>query len=239
MARLAEHETSGPWRRALCSVAVICGALVGACGGEARRPSDASPPAPTTDTVPTSSTPACPPPGPPPSLDCPAELLLDVDPRVAETTVSGSVRIEPIQEPEFPYPVVFPPDTPLPDPNPDPATWDRSDVPAGACVFRLWGVNAACYPSGGTFFTESCAAVGAGGPLIAPGSYYDGNECGRAPGCPSAEPYIVSSGYWWYFGNSGVAESGEVFTDLVICAPECANSFAMGGCLRLHTPSSR
>jgi hypothetical protein len=113
-------------------------------------------------------------------------------------------------------------------------------VPAGACVFRLWGVNAACYPAGGTFFTGSCAELNAEPVHVSPGSYYDGGGgCGVAPGCPSAEPYAFDPGAWWYFGNSGV-ENGATFTDLVICAPECANSFALaGGCLRLRTKSSR
>jgi hypothetical protein len=162
--------------------------------------------------------------------------LIDVDPRVAETTVSGNVRVEPLQEPAFPEPVVFPPDFQWPDQNPDPATWDRSDMPAGACVFRLWGVDAAtCYAWGGTFFTGSCADRVAGGIGVAPGSYYDGGDCSVAPGCPSAEPYDTGeSGYWWYFGKSGVSDSGEKFTDLVICAPECAGSFYLGGCLSLY-----
>lgn len=171
-------------------------------------------------------------------MDCPNELLIDIDPRVTDPTISDRVSVDPIQEPVFPDPAVPPPGAPLPDPNPDPSTWDHSEIPAGACVFRLWGVDANCYPSGGEFFTSSCAAVSAGGPLIAPSSYYDAPRCGVIPGCPSAEPYLGEPGYWWYFGESGVF-GNDAFTDIVICAPECANSFAMGGCLRLRPNGSR
>ena len=185
-----------------------------------------------------------PPSFPPPSSwalpYCPAELLIHIEPRVAEPTVSGSVNVEPLQEPAYPDPLVRPPGSALPDPNRDPATWNRAEIPAGACVFRLEGVNSdTCYLSGGEFFTGSCAALSAGGPKIAPASYYDVARCDVRPGCPSAEPYADAPGYWWYFSESGLHPNGAPFSDLVICAPECANSFAQGGCLRLRPNGSR
>jgi hypothetical protein len=163
---------------------------------------------------------------------CPEELLLDIDPKVDQLTESGAITIEPLQEPDFSNIPPYDFDAGLPDQNPDPATWDRSDLPAGACVFRLYGVQAGCYSGGGIFFTDSCSTLKSDrGVNVAPSSFYDTNTCtGVAPGCPSADPYEFEPGSWWYL----VPRSDDV-TDLVICAPECASSFYLeGGCLRLR-----
>jgi hypothetical protein len=166
---------------------------------------------------------------PPP--DCPARLDIDINPSAGAPTLSSGVTIEPLQVPTFPNPIVVPPHACY-GANPDPATWDYSDIPAGACVFRLHGVLAECYPSGGTFFTGSCASIDGGGVKIAPGSFYDAHACGDvAPGCPSADPWTSGAGYWWY-----LVDRGRSVADLVICAPECAASFAEnGGCLALRS----
>jgi len=210
------------------------------CGGESRRlepaPSDAAAVASATPT-PTPVLPDCGSAatdldaGAPSAGRCPS-LLLDVDPRAHDTCRSDGVTVEPLQLPDsFDFDALEPQTGPFPDQNPDPATWDRSALPAGACVFRLHGVDASCYPLGGTFFTGSCAGQ-VEGRQIEPYSFYEAySYCtsGPAPGCPSADPRVGEPGNWWYFVDQGDA------ADLVICAPECWNSFALsGGCLRLN-----
>src|SRR3954468_20366424 len=107
-----EREISDGGRRALCCVALIGAALAGACGGESRRTLDASPVVSATVTSPSSpdssasspdpppkptatqsapaspatSSPSCAPPASP-SPDCPAELFINVDPRVTDASV--------------------------------------------------------------------------------------------------------------------------------------------------------
>jgi hypothetical protein len=106
-----------------------------------------------------------------------------------------------------------------------PEDWDRAELPAGACVFRLRGFHASCYAPAhyGDIFVGACDEV----QPIWPGSYYDVASCHVAPGCPSAT-WGNTEGYWWYLAPR------EDATDLIICAPECAGSFAsMGACLRL------
>ncbi|HTQ02303.1 MAG TPA: hypothetical protein VMI54_00550 [Polyangiaceae bacterium] len=238
----------------------LCGAVALACGGESRRtidevptpsatetapapsstaaPSatDTSPPAPST-TAPaptvtaTSVPPTMPPPNPP---SCPDRLEIDVDPSVSRSiSLSNGITVEPEQEPTFPPSLIPPPGT-MVDANPDPSTWDRSALPAGACVFRLVGVNGDCYPRGGQFFTDTCGDYHADAFHVSPGSFYEVHDCNETPGCPSAEPYVDAPGYWWYLANTGIEADGTPFTDLVICAPECANSFTpSGGCLIL------
>jgi hypothetical protein len=155
--------------------------------------------------------------------------MLDIDPKNDSVTDGpDGITIEPLQTPDYPYPIPYPYPA-LPAPNPDPATWDRSELPANACVFRLHGVNAACFPNGGIFFTGSCSSL-MGGIGVAPGSFYDSHACNVEPGCPTADISAGEIGYWWYLVDRGDA------TDLVICAPECAGSFtSFGGCLSLRS----
>jgi len=194
-------------------------ALVFACGGESRRyVSGAS----------SSEASASPAPQSPPN--CPPELLVEFGPELAIGALPDGVSIESLQVPDYSV-APNPPPEGVPYPTPDPSEWDRSELPAGACVFRLHGVDARCYPKGATFFTGSCGGLEDGRPLIAPSSFYDEYKCTDVvPGCPASDPWSGEPGFWWYF----VPESDTV-TELVICAPACANSFyGYGGCLRLH-----
>lgn len=191
---------------------------VSGCAPASSFPSDDAPP-------------ASPPDARPPPASCPDEIALDVDPRVPTTTVTDGITVEPLQLPDFSS-CPFPAGLPVPTVSDDPADWDRSARPAGACVFRLHGLDAACFPDGGIFFVGSCASLLSGAPKIAPGSFYDVQRCGVAPGCPSSNPWTDGPGYWWY-----LVDRGPDTADLVICAPECQRSFATGGCLRMH-PSS-
>lgn len=193
--------------------------LLGACGGESRRyVSDA--PSSTASESPPDSAP----------LACPPELLVEFGPDMTIGALPDGVSVEALQVPDYSV-GPNPPASGVPYPPPDPPAWDRSELPAGACVFRLHGVDTACYPKGATFFTGSCSGLEDGRPLTAPSSFYDQYKCTNvAPGCPASDPWSGEPGYWWYF----TAESDSV-ADLVVCAPACANSFyGYGGCLRLH-----
>jgi hypothetical protein len=109
-----------------------------------------------------------------------------------------------------------------------PEKWDRSVLPAGACVFRLHGFNVNCYPRGhyGELFSGPCANQSP----ISPGSYYNSGCRDVAPGCPSPNWGSSNDGYWWYLNER------EGATDLVICAPECKGSFIpLGACFHLNS----
>lgn len=228
------------WGSAARNTVLAACVAVSACGGESRRTVDEAPSSEPSDmpAEPAPSDTAQPPLSPEP-IACASELELDVDPRMTAPSAADGVTVELLQA-QASWNTELPPSGAIPDENSDPSTWDRSALPAGACVFRIYGMDGLhCYPSGGTFFTGSCAALNSDGVNVAPGSYYDsGYECTTAPGCPSADGYPEPIGYWWYFSESGFdLERRQDFTDLVICAPECANSFPRGGCLRLWTPA--
>ena len=118
------------------------------------------------------------------------------------------------------------------NPEIEPSKWDRSPLPAGACVLRIHGLSGACLRPA-ILFQGTCASLAdTDASHVAPGSYYDAYHClqGVAPGCPTASTSDSRNGYWWYF----VARGED--TDLVVCAPECGplGSFAYKqGCLRL------
>ncbi len=190
-----------------------------ACGGESRRYVGGPSPSETSEPTPAPDVPVCPP-----------ELLVEFGPDMTIGTLPDGVAIDSLQVPDYSL-APNPPPAGVPYPAPDPAEWDRSDLPAGACVFRLHGVDARCYPKGATFFTGSCSGLEDGRPLIAPSSFYDKYRCTSvAPGCPASDPWSGEPGYWWYF-----VPRSDTVTDLVVCAPACANSFfGYGGCLRLH-----
>jgi hypothetical protein len=157
---------------------------------------------------------------PPKPASCPS-LRLPIDATNFAVLEVDGVLIEPLQLPDYPEPT--PPRWECgPSGDPDPSTWDRSELPANACVFRLHGVSAGCYPFGGTIFTSPCETLDAG-PKVAPGTFDEHYACtGVVPGCPTPEPYYYATGYWWYLVDRGDA------ADLVICAPECAGSFQYG-----------
>ncbi|HEY0467000.1 MAG TPA: hypothetical protein VGC79_22510 [Polyangiaceae bacterium] len=142
-----------------------------------------------------------------------------VDPRT-------EVWVEPLQIPDYPQ------DSPTNLPEVEPSKWDRSPLPAGACVLRIHGLSGGCLQPG-TLHVGSCAALAdPDAPHVVPFGYYEGNSCrqGIAPGCPSAAASDSSNGNWWYL----VARGED--TDLVVCAPECGTAFGSEkhACLRLR-----
>lgn len=157
---------------------------------------------------------------------CPAvELELDL----ARTTGDPSgVWAEPIQTPDYgSRPTGYYP----PSENLDPASWDRSALPAGACVIRLHGLSPDCL-RGGSIINHVCQVDQLENPTSAPG-YYESNRCEQlvGPGCPTADPWNAS-GFWWYLSPD------DSTIDLVMCAPECAASLRLYStiCLRLPGP---
>jgi hypothetical protein len=157
---------------------------------------------------------------------CP-ELNVDLVPTSAEKTSDPAVWVEPLQVPNFDMtpPGYFPPVT-----HADPASWDHSPVPAGACVFRLHNAGSNCLRPGRVYL-ESCAsflAAEPGAAHVVPVSFYETSRCeqGIAPGCPSSDPWS-SEGIWWYELPHGAD------LDVVVCAPLCANEFVGSACLRL------
>jgi hypothetical protein len=193
-----------------------------ACGGESRRHVSTAPSSDTSDSAPVA-----------PPLACPAELLLEFGAAMVVGALPDGVTVDPLQVPDYSA-APNPPAEGVPYPAPDSSAWDRSDVPAGACVFRLHGVDSRCYPKGASFFTGSCSGLEDGRPLIAPDSFYDEYKCtDTMPGCPVSDPWSGEPGNWWYFAPGNDGDDGVA--TLVVCAPACANSFyGYGGCLRLH-----
>jgi hypothetical protein len=120
------------------------------------------------------------------------------------------------------------------NPEIEPSKWDRSPLPAGACVLRIHGLSGACLRPA-ILFQGTCASFAdPDASHVAPFSYYDEySRClqGVAPGCPTASTSDSRNGPWWYF----VARGED--TDLVVCAPQCGpfgSFFAeKQGCLRL------
>jgi len=152
---------------------------------------------------------------------CPA-VTADLDFRSPSDDL-GSSWVEPLQIPQFgSRPAGY-----YPDPSVDPALWDRSARPAGACVFRLHGVSGSCLRPG--LISEGSCLYDAG-PHVSPGDFYESNSCGLgiAPGCPTSDPWS-HNGYWWYM----VPRGPDI--DVVICAPECAQQLqpSVRGCLTL------
>jgi hypothetical protein len=116
-------------------------------------------------------------------------------------------------------------------PEIEPSKWDRSSLPAGACVLRIHGRSGSCLRRG-LLFAGTCASrADPNASLVVPFSYYEGDSCrqGIAPGCPSASASDSNNGYWWYLVGRGEA------TDLVVCAPQCGTLFhsVKHGCLSM------
>lgn len=164
-------------------------------------------------------------------LECP-DLRFDFAALNPAVTVTGSgVTVEPLQVPNYRGTTYAPYHGPR---NPDPSTWDRSALPAGACVYRLHGVNAACFPLGGSLWVGTCAEL-ASGMSVLPFSFYEMYGChGVAPGCPTSDSSVDAPGNWWYLNAVSPTEA-----DLVICAPECNMAYQGAACLVLHDSRSR
>lgn len=160
----------------------------------------------------------------PSNRSCPA---IEIDIRFTRDAPKPrtEVWVEPLQIPDYPEGSL------ATTPEIGPTKWDRSPLPAGACVLRIHGLSGACLRPG-ALFPGSCAFLADPDvPHVLPYSFYEGdNACrqGVAPGCPTASAWDSPNGSWWYF----VARGEE--TDLVVCAPECGPLFAgKPGCLRL------
>jgi hypothetical protein len=140
---------------------------------------------------------------------CP-EVQADLDFRNTSGNISSS-WVEPLQIPQFGTSPAGYYSSAQPV---DPALWDRSALPAGACVFRLHGVPGSCLREGNIFLGP---CLFDGGPRVSPGDFYENNRCGQgiAPGCPTSDPGSYD-GFWWYM----VPRGPDI--DVVICAPECA-----------------
>jgi hypothetical protein len=116
--------------------------------------------------------------------------------------------------------------------NVPPESWDRSEIPAGACVFRIHGLHASCFveQNYGMIFVGSCRQISDGSfPAISPGGYYEQGCKTIAPGC-TRPTWGSSDGYWWYLNSRQDA------IDVVICAEQCGGSYNAGGnaCLMLR-----
>jgi hypothetical protein len=118
--------------------------------------------------------------------------------------------VEPIQTPTYDFSRPWVRREPV-----DEANWDRSRVPAGACVFRMRGYQAGCFDRNMQISIGNCGDQ----PKIVPLGFYEMNRCeeGIAPGCPNSDQF--GEGSWWYLVPS---EDDSNDTNLVICAPECA-----------------
>lgn len=132
---------------------------------------------------------------------------------------------EPLQVPTYP-PFMVPPPEPMHVP---PEAWDRSQLPAGACVFRIHGVPPDCLGREGRVSLNACDPGGPPPPL--PLGYYELNNCeqGIAPGCPSDDAY-AGENYIWYAVPD--AESPDT-TKLVVCAGLCktVTEYSMAVCV--------
>lgn len=137
----------------------------------------------------------------------------------------GGVWAEPLQVPPS-QPMMIPPQT-MPTP---PERWDRSELPAGACVFRVHGAPSDCLGEVGQVTLGVCAPDRAPIPL----GYYELPNCDRgiAPGCPARDSYALDSFVWYAVTDAGEANE----TTLVICPALCESVVQAGAvCLR-HSP---
>jgi len=152
----------------------------------------------------------------------PTELPLEL--RGVTVDPASGVSAEPLQVPNYGVrPGDYTPSFELPDPS----VWDRSARPAGACVFRLRGVQADCLLHG-LLFVGVCPEPGF--PGVAPDGFYESHvdSCSQSPtpGCPTADPWSLV-GAWWYLQHEGAE------LELVVCAPECVLLGSSGtACLR-------
>lgn len=144
---------------------------------------------------------------------CKARFVLDLRfDGMSSKNADGTVWAEPLQLPPYSQP----PPTHQPV-SVDSADWDRSRLPAGACVFKLHGTRASCIAanfgrvSGGPCDQEERPVI--------PLGYYELPSCaeGLAPGCPSDDPWLGDNSVWYTVPE----EDGSDDTLLVLCAGIC------------------
>jgi hypothetical protein len=152
---------------------------------------------------------------------CPPLVSLELDLTKETADLDAGVSAEPIQAPQY---GLRPPGDYPPSVNTDPSTWDRSALPAGACIFRLRGWPANCVQLA-TIVNGGCVKDFISNPTVGV-SYYELGMCekGVAPGCPTADPWNAS-GNWWYL----LPDADGVNADLILCAPACAATLALYG----------
>ncbi|MEI9937516.1 MAG: hypothetical protein WDO69_09885 [Pseudomonadota bacterium] len=135
------------------------------------------------------------------------------------------VWVEPLQIPDYTN------ELPADRPEVEPSNWDRSPLPAGACVLRIHGLPGSCLQLAPLYVGTCASLADPDSPHVIPVAYYEKDSCrqGIAPGCPSAAASDWRNGNWWYL----VARGED--TDLVVCAPECGTTFNSGkhACLRV------
>lgn len=141
----------------------------------------------------------------------------------------SGVWAEPLQIPTY-LPMTIPPDvdwTPI-----EPEAWDRSELPGGACVFRIHGVAPDCLGRGARLQYGACGGLGI--PVV-PTGYYEQPFCaqGIAPGCPTDEAWRSINAIWYAALDLSAPDS----TLLVICAGICGQELmALQPQLCLHRP---
>jgi hypothetical protein len=120
---------------------------------------------------------------------------------------------------------------PLPPVQPD--QWDRSEVPADACVFKLHGLERGCLAPSMTLGFGSCEPLPPGQHRVIPFGFYESMHCaeGVAPGCPPPGSG-AGDGQWWYLVPNPSAPSEAT---LVICSQLCMN-FGPNGLACLQGP---
>lgn len=153
---------------------------------------------------------------------CPSWWRAELD-FTGGTAEPADIWVEALQLPTFEADVLAPQE---PVPPTDPADWDRSEMPAGACVFRLHGVTHGCLSSSMSFQGGAC---GSDGPHVVPLSFYELAECGKgvAPGCPSSDPWDFSGQYWYAVPSRVRADE----TTIVVCAALCKPWLGTQACL--------
>jgi hypothetical protein len=165
--------------------------------------------------------------------ECP-DLELEIDMRRTDEYVSDrGVLVKVLQLPEFTDANRLDPNDPADVAAVPPERWDRSEFPAGACVVRLRGVEAACYT------TQTSRALYLpptdSGAAVSQSSYHarrwskEIDLCAwRVPGCPRSK-WGSFGGYWWYLSQR------EQDSLLVACASSCAQFFTVPITLELRS----
>lgn len=139
----------------------------------------------------------------------------------------GRIWAEPLQ-------VDRPPPRPImtPSTEPGPEAWDRSERPAGACVFRIHGAPASCFAGRAHMTFLPCDPSDRQRPIHL--SYYELASCeqGIAPGCPSPNAPWGSQNYAWY-----ATREDEATVTVVMCAGLCETMVQSGAACFLLAPT--
>lgn len=102
-----------------------------------------------------------------------------------------------------------------------PESWDRAELPVGACVYRLFGLPYECLPAVDDLFVGACSRTL---PAASVSDFRLQNP-NLEPGCVRPVWAAEGGGTWWYY------RAGDGYTDVVICAPLCAAHYQHGACV--------